>query len=131
MTESRIESTAEPLLLLGVGGDLFSSITSQSVELTTKLVNSPSALGEVAELLTLAVHKTLWNVVLTEGSAELIPSSGRSNGTHVQEILPPRASCTFKVIGGIVDLVAICNMACLELSLDAAKPVIGVKGLGD
>src|ERR1041385_6443200 len=104
---------AEPLLLLCVGGDLFSSITSQSVELTTKIVNSPSALGEVAELLTLAVHKTLWNVVLMEGSAEFIPSSGRSSGTHVQEILPPRASCTYKVIGGIADLVAICNMACL------------------
>ena len=65
-TESRIESTTEPLLLLCVGGDLFSSITSQSVELTTKLVNSPPALGEVAELLSLAVHKTLWHVVLTE-----------------------------------------------------------------
>src|ERR1041384_7755225 len=65
-TESRIESTTEPLLLLCIGGDLFSSITSQSVELTTKLVNGSSALGEVAELLTLAVHKTLWNVVLVE-----------------------------------------------------------------
>ena len=129
-TESGIESTTEPLLLLCVGGDLFSSITSQSVELTTKLVNSPSALGEVTELLTLAVHKTLWNVVLTEGSAELIPSCGRSNGTHVQEILPPRASCTLKVIGVIAELVAICSMACLELPLDAAKPVIGIKGLG-
>src|ERR1041385_1965811 len=129
-TESRIESTTEPLFFLGVGGDFFSSISSQSVDLTTKLVNDPSALGEVAELLTLAVHKTLWNVVLAEGSAELIPSSGRSSGTHVQEILPPRASCTFKAIGGMVDLVAICNMACLELPLDAAKPVIGVKGCG-
>src|SRR3954465_12575435 len=49
---------------------------------------------------------------------------------HVQEILPPRASCTLEVIGGIADLVAICNMACLELPLDAAKPVISVKGLG-
>src|SRR4051812_48783202 len=37
---------------------------------------------------------------------------------------------TFEVIGGIADLVAICNMACLELPFDAAKPVIGVKGLG-
>src|SRR4051812_24766534 len=129
-TESGIESTTEPLLLLCVGGDFFSSIESQSVELTTKLVNGPSALGEVAELLTLAVHKTLWNVVLAEGSAEFIPRCGRSNGTHVQEVLPPRASCTFKVIGGIADLVAIFNMACLELPLDAAKPVIGVKGLG-
>src|ERR1041385_3856329 len=120
----------EPLLLLGVGGDLFSSITSKSVELMTKLVNNPSALGEVAELLMLAVHKTLWNVVLTEGSAELIPSGWRSSGTHVQEILPPRASCTLEVVGGIADPVTICNMACLELPLDAAKPVIGVKGLG-
>src|SRR3954463_12653977 len=72
-TESRIESSTEPLLLLGVGGDLFGSITSQSVELTTKLVNSPPALREVAKLFTLAVHKTLGNVVLTECSAELIP----------------------------------------------------------
>src|ERR1044071_4803076 len=130
MTKSRIESTTDPLLLLGVGGDLFSSITSQSVELTTKLVNSPPSLGEVAELLTLAVHKTLWNVVLTECSPELNPSCGRSNGTHVQEILPPRASCTLEVVSGIADPVTICNMACLELPLDAAKPVIGVKGLG-
>src|ERR1041385_1774075 len=129
-TESRIESTTESLLFLGVGGDLFSSITSQSVELMTKLVNGPSALSEVAEILKLAVHKTSWNVVFAEGSAELIPSSGRSSGTHVQEFLPPRASCTFKVIGGIADLVAICNMACLELPLNSAKPVIGVKGLG-
>src|ERR1044071_2323975 len=130
MTKSRIESTTDPLLLLCVSRDLFSSITSQSVELTTKLVNSPSALGEVAELLTLAVHKTLWNVVFTEGSAELIPSCGRSNGTHVQEILPPRAICTLEVVGGIADPVTICNMAFLKLPLDDAKPVIGVKGLG-
>src|ERR1041385_2580717 len=120
----------EPLLLLGVGGDLFSSITSKSVELMTKLVNNPSALGEVAELLMLAVHKTLGNVVLTECSAELIPSCGRSSGTHVQEILPPRASCTLEVVGGIADPVTICNMACLDLPFDAAKPVIGIKGLG-
>src|ERR1044071_7635911 len=98
MTKSRIESTTEPLLLLCIGGDFFSSITSQSVELTTKLVNSPSALGEVAELLTLAVHETLWNVVLAEGSAEFVPRCGRSNGTHVQEVLPPRASYTLKVV---------------------------------
>src|ERR1041385_1845765 len=112
-TESRIESTTEPLLFLGVGGDFFSSITSKSVEFTTKLVNSPSALSEIAELLTLAVHKTFGDVVLAEGSAEFLPSGGWSNGTHIQKVLPPRASCTFKVIGGIVNLVAICNMAFL------------------
>src|ERR1044071_2866992 len=129
-TKSRIEATTEPLLFLGVGGDFFCSITSKSVELTTKLINCPPALGEVAELLTLAVHKTFGDVVLTEGRTEFLPSGGWSNGTHIQKILPPRASCTFKVIGGIVDLVANCNMAFLELPFDAAKPVIGVKGLG-
>src|ERR1041385_8472564 len=58
------------------------------------------------------------------------PSGGHSSGTHVQEILPPRGSCTLKVVSGIADPVTIRNMACLKLPLDAAKPVIGVKGLG-
>src|SRR3954464_12299327 len=129
-TESSVEATTEPLLFLGVGGDFFGSITSQPVELTTKLINGPSALSEVAELLTLAVHKTLGNVVLAEGRAEFLPRCRRSNGTHIQKVLPPRASCTFEVIGGIADLVTSCHTACLELPLDAAKPVIGVKGLG-
>src|SRR3954462_4946240 len=129
-TDSGVEATTEPLLFLGVGGDFFGSITSKSVELTTELVNGPFALGEVTELLTLAVHKTLGNVVLTEGRAELLPRCRWSIGTHIQKVLPPRASCTFEVIGGIADLVTSCNTACLELPFDAAKPVIGVKGLG-
>src|SRR3954471_1752628 len=127
--ELRIESSSEPLLLLGVSGDIFSCITSQPVELTAVLVNSPSALGEVAKFLTFTVHKTLRNVMLTECSAKLIPCCGWTCGTHIQIILPPRACCTLKVVGGIGDFVAICNMSCLELSLDDAKPVIGVKGL--
>src|SRR3954471_6694546 len=49
---------------------------------------------------------------------------------HVEIVFPPRVSCTLKVVGGIVDFVAICNMSCLEFPLDVAKPVIGVKGLG-
>src|SRR4051812_12430711 len=130
MAKPSVESTAEPFLLLGVGGDLFGCITGQPVELTAVLVNRPSALGEVAELLTFAVHKTLGNVVLTGCSAKLIPRSGRTCGTQVEIILPPRVSCTLKVIGGIVDFVAICNMSCLEFYLDVAKPVIGIKGLG-
>src|SRR3954466_9743484 len=129
-TEPCVKSTAEPFLLLGVGGGLFSCITGQPVELTAVLVNRPSALGEVAELLTFIVHKTLGDVVLTECSAKLIPCSGRTCRTRVEIIFPPRVSCTLKVIGGIVDFVAICNTSCLEFSLDAVKPVIGIKGLG-
>ena len=64
-TESRVESSVEPLLLLGVGGDLFSSIASKSVELTTKLVNRPSA-SEVVELPTLLVHESFRNMTLTK-----------------------------------------------------------------
>src|SRR4051812_36647939 len=74
--EPCVESPAEPFLLLGVGGDLLGCITGQSVELTAVLVNSPSTLREVAELLTFAVHQTLGNVVLTEHNAELVPCGG-------------------------------------------------------
>src|SRR3954468_9513667 len=105
----------EPLLLLCVGGDFFGSITSKSVELTTKLVNRPSALGEVVELLTLAVHKTLGNVVLMKNITKLIPRCHWTSWAHVHEILPPIASCTLKVVGGIVDSVTICNMSIMKL----------------
>src|SRR3954465_410132 len=128
-TESSVEAMAEPFLLLGVGGDFFSCVTGQPVELTAVLVNSPSSLGEVAELLTFTVHKTLGDVVLTECGAELIPCSGRTFGMHVEIVLPPRVGCTLEVVSGIVDSVTNRNMSCLKFPLDAAKPVIGVKGL--
>src|SRR4051812_37021222 len=127
--EPSVESTVEPFLLLGVGGDLFSCITGQPVELMDVLVNSPSSLGEVTELLTFALHKTLGDVVLTECGAELIPCSGRTFGMHVEIVFPPRVGCTLEVVSGIVDSVTIRNMSCLKFPLDVAKPVIGVKGL--
>src|SRR3954466_4065294 len=127
--EPSVKSTTESFLLVGVGGDFFSCITGQPVELTAVLVNSPSTLGEVAELLMFTVHKTLGNVVLTECGAELIPCGGRTFGTHVEIFLPPRVGCTLEVLSGIVDSVTSRNMSCLKFPLDAAKPVIGVKGL--
>src|ERR1041384_7156797 len=68
--------------------------------------------------------------MLTERSAELVPCSGWTCRTHVEIVFPPRACCTLKVVGGVVDFIAISNMSCLELPLDAAEPVIGVEGLG-
>src|SRR3954469_24761722 len=127
--EPCVESSAEPFLLLGVGGDFFSCITGQPIELTTVLVNSPSTLREVAEFLTFAVHQTLGNVVLTEHSAELVPCGGWTFGTHVEVILPPRACCSFKVVGAIGHLVIICNTSSLQFPLDTAEPIIGFKGL--
>src|ERR1041385_1254173 len=129
VTKSRIESLAEPLLLLGVGGDLLGSIAGKTIELPTKLINSPSSLGDIAELLSLAVHESLRNVMLAKSVTELIPRSQLSSWTHVQKVLPPRASCNLEVVRGIVDSVTIYNMSRMELYLDAAKPVISVKGL--
>src|SRR4051812_11531726 len=94
--ESSVEATTEPFLLLRVGGDLFSCITGQPVELTAVLVNGSSTLGEVAKLLTYTIHKTLGDVVLTECGAELIPCGGRTFGTHVEIVLPPRVGCTLE-----------------------------------
>src|SRR3954467_3027563 len=128
-TESSVEATTEPFLLLGVGGDFFSCITGQPVELTAVLVNGPSTLGEVAKLFTFTVHETLGNVVLTECGAEFIPCSGRTVGTHVEIVLPPRVGCTLEVVSVIVDSVTIRNMSFLKFPLGAAKPVIGGKGL--
>src|SRR3954463_7191689 len=127
--EPSVKSTAEPFLLLGVGGDLLGCVMGQPVELTAVLVNSPSTLGEVTELLTFTVHKTLGDVVLTECGAELIPCSGRTFGTHIEIVFPPRVGCTLEVVSSIVDSVTNRNMSCLKFPLDAAKPVIGVKGL--
>src|SRR4051812_24929054 len=127
--EPCVESSAEPFLLLGVGGDILMCITGQPVELTAVLVNSPSTLHEVAELLTFAVHETLGNVVLTKRSAKLVPCGGWTFGTHVEVILPQRACCSLKVVGGIGHLVIICNTSCVQLPLDAAEPVISFKGL--
>src|ERR1043165_4130052 len=129
-SECGVESSAKPFLLLGVSGNFIMCITGQLVEFMAVLVNSPSTLREVAELLTFAVHQTLRDVVLTKRSAELVPCRGWTFRTHVKVILPPRAGCSLKVVSGISHLIIICNTSCLQLPLHAAKPVIGLKGLG-
>src|SRR3954462_11038150 len=100
-TESSVEATTEPFLLLGVGGDFFSCITGQPVELTAVLVNGPSTLSQVAELLTFTVHETLGDVVLTECGAKLIPRCGQTFRTHFVKVLPPRVGGTLEVVSGI------------------------------
>src|ERR1044071_10422569 len=126
--ECSVESFAESFLLLGVGGNIIKCITGQPVEFTAVLVNCPSTLREVAELLTFAVHQTFWDVVLTKRSEKLVPCRGWTFRTHVEVILPPRVGCSLKVVSGIGHLIIICNMSCLQLPLHAAKPVIGLKG---
>src|SRR4051812_29502220 len=48
---------------------------------------------------------------------------------HVEIVLPPRVGCTLEVVSGIADFVTNRNMSYLKFPLNAAKPVIGGKGL--
>ena len=69
------KSLAEPCLLLGVGGYLFRSILCQIPKFTTICIHSQSSLGEIAELLPLAIYETFRNVMLMEHLTEFSPSS--------------------------------------------------------
>src|SRR3954465_6222989 len=126
--EPCVKSSAEPFLLLGVRGDFFSCITGQPVELTAVLVNSPSTLRG-CRIPHVCGPSNPWECGARGTQCRTRSCGGWTFGTHVEVILPPRACCSLKVVGGIGHLVIICNTSCLQLPLDAAEPVIGFKGL--
>ena len=99
------ESLAEPCLLLSVGRYFFRSITCQIPKLTAIRIHSQSSLGEIAELLPLAIHETFRNVMLTESLTEISPSSNLADRAHSFKVFPPKASRAFEVIGSIGNLV--------------------------
>ena len=101
----RAKSLAEPCLLLSVSRYLFGSIACQISKFTTISIHSQSSLGEVAELLPLAIHETFRNVMLAESLTELSPSSNLADRAHSFEVFPPKASRACEVIGSIGNLV--------------------------
>ena len=101
----RAKSLAEPCLLLSVSRYLFRGITCQIPKFTTISIHSQSSLGEVAELLSLAIHETFRYVMVTESLTEFSPSSNLADRAHNFEIFPPKASRAFKMIGSISNLV--------------------------
>src|SRR3954464_15733225 len=103
--ELRAKSLAEPCLLFGVGRNFFGSIASKPSKFATVCIHSQLSLGEVTELLPLAIHETFRDMVLTESSTEVSPSSELSDWAHSFIILPPKAGRTFEVIGSKGDLV--------------------------
>ena len=62
-------------------------------------------MGEIAELLPLAIHETFRNVMFTESFTELSPSSNLTDWAYSFEVFPPEASRAFEVIGSISNLV--------------------------
>src|SRR3954465_5763050 len=104
-TALRAKSLADPCLLLGVGGYLFGSIACMLSKLATVCIHSQLPLGEVTELLPLWIHETFRDMMLTESSTEISPSSELADRTHSLIIFPPKTGRSFEVIGSKGDLV--------------------------
>src|SRR3954471_5835055 len=104
-SELRAKYLAEPCLLLGVGGYLFGSIASKLSKLATVCIHSQLPLGEVTELLLLAIHETFRDMMVTKSGTEISPSSELADRAHSFIILPPKAGRAFEVIGNKGDLI--------------------------
>src|SRR4051812_4959414 len=104
-TEFRAKSLAEPCLLFGVGRNLFGSIACKLSKLATVCIHSQLSQGEVTELLPFAIHETFRDMMLTESSTEVSPSSELADRTHSFIILPPKTGRTFEVVGSKGDLI--------------------------
>src|SRR4051812_18842110 len=90
MTKDRAKSLTEPCLLSGIGGDLILGITSKTVELPHILMNGHLSLIQIAELLFLALHQLIQNVVTLKGNIELLPSHHVTIWLHCNIALPSK-----------------------------------------
>src|SRR3954470_21155435 len=126
-SELRAKSLAEPCLLLGVGGHLFGSIACKLPKLATVCIHSQLPLGEVIELLPLAIHEAFRDMMLTESSTEISPSSELADRTHSFIILPPKAGRAFEVIGSKGDFIIFSHVSRTQLVGDTAEPVIRIE----
>src|SRR3954469_11480278 len=98
MTEDGAKSLAEPCLLSGIGGDLILGIASKTVELCHILVNGHLSLSQISELVLLALHQFIQNVVTAKGIMKLLPSHYVAIRLHCNIVLPPLKSITFQKI---------------------------------
>ena len=113
---------------------LFSSGTSclakrAILKLDIVLIHGHATLLEIAELLTLALNNTLWNVVSSEVSAEIIPGNHMtSSGIFV--LLIPLGSLILELKRSELDKVLRPDIATFKMLVDVHEPIIGVCGLG-
>jgi hypothetical protein len=85
---------------------------------------------EVKELVAHNLDKSSGNVGLAELVLESIPSHNLAVGLHGVDIFAPSTRCSSYEVSGVEDLLILSNSRILELVLDGAKPVVGVKGFG-
>src|SRR3954467_5948350 len=129
MTKDGAKSLAETCLLSGIGGDLTLGITSRTVELRYILVNGHPSLSQIAELLLLALHQLIQNVVPSKGNTELLPSHYVTIWLHCNIVLPPLKSSTFQEVYRKDNSVIGRNMCSVKLTLDGTEPIISFTGL--
>ena len=105
------------------------SEASKFLKLNVVLIHRHVALLEIAELLTLALNNTLWNVVRFEIPTEVSPSyHTTSSGIFV--LLKPISSLVLELKRSELDIVLRPNIATFKMLVDVHEPIIGIRGLG-
>src|SRR3954469_9402170 len=108
--------------------DVLLSKTRELLELSVVLIHRHVALLEIAELLTLTLNNTFWNVVSFEVTAEIIPGNHMTS-SGILVLLEPLSSLILELKRGKLDKVLRSDIAALEMLADIHEPIIGVCGL--
>ena len=107
---------------------LFSE-ASKFLKLDIELIHRHVALLEIAELLTLALNNTLWNVVRFEIPTEVSPSD-HTTSSRIFVLLKPISSLVLELERSELDIVLRPDIATFKMLVDVHEPIIGIRGLG-
>ena len=105
------------------------SEASEFLKLGIVLIHGHAALLEIAELLTLALNNTLWNVVRFEVPTEVSPSD-HTTSSGIFVLLIPISSLVLELERSELDKVLRPDIATFKMLVDVHEPIIGIRGLG-
>ena len=105
------------------------SEASKFLKLDVVLIHRHVALLEIAELLTLALNNTLWNVVRFEVPTEVSPSD-HTTSSGIFVLLKPISSLVLELERSELDIVLRPDIATFKMLVDVHEPIIGIRGLG-
>src|SRR3954464_3191678 len=108
--------------------DVLPRKTRELLELSFVLIHRHVALLEIAELLTLTLNNTFWNVLRFEVTAEIIPGN-HTTSSGIFVLLEPFSSLIFELKRGKLDKVLGSDVTALEMLVDVDEPIIGICGL--
>jgi hypothetical protein len=115
------------VLLLIIGVHLVRCILCQVVEQLKVVVQGPSTLLYVHELLAFLSHHVCWNVVGVKSTAEFDPRHLVVCGASGGVVGPPRAGITTQLLRGEEGLLHLRAVIEPKLGLDHPKPVISLE----